>query len=66
MSTHPQNPAVELRELSAEEVDGAAGGVITVQDGFLVIGIKGVGGIIIGNGCIGGWLGDTAALVCGK
>jgi hypothetical protein len=66
MSIHPQSPTAELRELSAEEIDSAAGGVITVQDGFLVIGIKGVGGIIIGNGCIGGWLGDTGVLVCGK
>jgi hypothetical protein len=66
MNTLSQTPAQELRELSAQEIDTIAGGVIAVQDGFLVIGIKGVGGLIIGNGCIGGWLGDTAALVCGK
>ena len=65
------NTAHEINgELSLDQLDGAAGGLtigpITYEDGILAIGIKGVGGIFVGAGCIGGWLGGTAIAYCPK
>ncbi|MBR1229855.1 MULTISPECIES: hypothetical protein [unclassified Bradyrhizobium] len=65
------NTAHEINgELSLDQLDAAAGGLtigpITYEDGILAIGIKGVGGIFVGAGCIGGWLGGTAIAYCPK
>ena len=65
------NTAHEINgELSLDQLDAAAGGLtigpITYEDGILAIGIKGVGGIFVGAGCIGGWLGSTAIAYCPK
>ncbi|MBR1215207.1 hypothetical protein [Bradyrhizobium sp. JYMT SZCCT0180] len=65
------NAAHEINgELSLDQLDAAAGGLtigpITYEDGILAIGIKGVGGIFVGAGCIGGWLGGTAIAYCPK
>jgi hypothetical protein len=65
------NTAHEINgELSLDQLDTAAGGLtigpITYEDGILAIGIKGVGGIFVGAGCIGGWLGGTAIAYCPK
>jgi hypothetical protein len=60
--------AEPLRELRAEELDlvsaGLRVGPITVEDGFVAIGIPGVIGVVFGNGCIGGWLGGTGVAYC--
>ena len=66
-----RKPAHDIKgELSLDQLDAAAGGLtvgpITYQDGILAIGIKGVGGIFVGAGCIGGWLGGTAIAYCPK
>lgn len=54
------------RELPLDELDGVAGGFpISYEDGILAIGIRGVAGIFIGAGCIGGWIGGTGVAVCG-
>ena len=65
------NAAHEINgELSLDQLDAVAGGLtigpITYEDGILAIGIKGVGGIFVGAGCIGGWLGGTAIAYCPK
>ena len=65
------NTAHEINgELSLDQLDAAAGGLtigpFTYEDGILAIGIKGVGGIFVGAGCIGGWLGGTAIAYCPK
>lgn len=65
------NTAREINgELSLDQLDATAGGLtigpITYEDGILAIGIKGVGGIFVGAGCIGGWLGSTAIAYCPK
>jgi len=56
--------------LSLDQLDAAAGGLtvgpIIYEDGILAIGIKGVVGIFVGAGCIGGWLGGTGVAYCPK
>jgi hypothetical protein len=53
------------RELPLDQLDAVAGGFpISYQDGILAIGIKGVIGVFIGDGCIGGWIGTTGVAVC--
>jgi hypothetical protein len=58
----------QFRELRAEELDlvsaGLTVGPITIEDGFVAIGIPGVIGVVFGNGCIGGWLGGTGIAYC--
>jgi hypothetical protein len=60
--------AEQVRELGADELDLVAAGLtigpVTIEDGFVAIGIPGVIGVVFGNGCIGGWLGGTGIAYC--
>ena len=66
MTTSTISPTQDLnRELPLDQLDTVAGGFpISYQDGILAIGIKGVIGVFVGDGCIGGWVGTTAVAIC--
>jgi hypothetical protein len=61
--------AVEVRELSATELDQVSGGLdigplhVAAGDGVLTLGLFGVG-IFIGEGCVGVYGGGKARGVC--
>lgn len=60
------NPTQDLnRDLPLDQLDAVAAGFpISYQDGILAIGIKGVIGVFIGDGCIGGWIGTIGVAIC--
>ena len=66
MTTSVGSPTQDCNcELSLDQLDAVSGGFpIKYEDGILAIGIPGVVGIFIGQGCIGGWVGGTGVAVC--
>ena len=66
MTTSAINPTQDLnRELPLDQLDAVAGGFpIRYEDGILAIGVKGILGVFIGDGCIGGWIGTVGIAIC--